>query len=64
MSLNQPHDRAALALTISQSGRSIWERSNQGGMTDSAFIEDGTLHQIIAVLSDALVQARAELGVL
>lgn len=60
----QPVTGAALTVTIYRSGQIVWARSDRGGLTNTAYVGDGTLDLIIAALEDALVQAQSESGTL
>lgn len=45
---------------LDESGEVIWSEGEKSGMTFLSHREDGTIHQIIAALESALVEARDE----
>ncbi|AUO63840.1 Rrf2 family transcriptional regulator [Citrobacter freundii complex sp. CFNIH2] len=52
-----------MKVIIEQNGETIWMRDSEtlGGIACTNYVKDGTQKQIIAVLEDALYQAKAQL---
>lgn len=48
---------------IDKDGKTIWERGENQGMTSTAYRTDGTGQKIIEALTDALENAKAQLGI-
>jgi hypothetical protein len=47
---------------LDESGNLVWERSENAGVACRSYLEDGTQRAIIELLTEALEQAKIELG--